>query len=123
MTDDEAVIAMIDSNLQRENILPSRKAKAYKMKLEALSRKAGRPKNNSSQVATNYRADVEVGKELGESKDQVRRYIRLNNLIPEILTMVDEKRIAFNPAVEISYLTEDEYYLKLWKVRIVLHPF
>ncbi|MBR4131412.1 MAG: ParB/RepB/Spo0J family partition protein [Oscillospiraceae bacterium] len=104
MTDEEAVIAMVDSNLQREHLLPSEKVFAYKMKMEALKHKAGRPEKNLSQVATNIDTAAEIGKSAGESRDQVFRYIRLTNLIPEILKMVDEERIALTPAVELSYL-------------------
>ena len=112
MTREEAVIEMVDSNLQREHILPSEKAKAYKMKYEALKRKAGRPsKDNLSPLATNLRGqrtDELVGEENGDSKDQVRRYMRLNELTPELLEFVDEGKIGMRPAVEISYLQEDE---------------
>ena len=112
MTREEAVIEMVDSNLQREHILPSEKAKAYKMKYEALKRKAGRPsKDNLSPMATNLRGqrtDELVGEENGDSKDQVRRYIRLNELTPELLEFVDEGKIGMRPAVELSYLHEDE---------------
>ena len=112
MTREEAVIEMVDSNLQREHILPSEKAKAYKMKYEALKRKAGRPsKDNLSPMATNLRGqrtDELVGEENGDSKDQVRRYIRLNELTPELLEFVDEGKIGMRPAVELSYLQEDE---------------
>ena len=108
LTNEEAIITMIDANLQRENLLPSEKAFAYKMKVEAMKRKAGRPQKNSSQVATNIDTAAEIGQQLGESRDQVYRYIRLTNLIPELLKMVDEHRIAFTPAVELSYLPEHE---------------
>ena len=108
LTNEEAVITMVDANLQRENLLPSEKAFAYKMKVEAMKRKAGRPQKNSSQVATNIDTAAEIGQQLGESRDQVYRYIRLTNLIPELLNLVDERRIAFTPAVEISYLPERE---------------
>ena len=108
MTRDEAIILMVESNLQRSVILPSEKAFSYKMRLEAMKRQAGRPsKENASPVATNFlqgRSDVELGEQVGESKDQVRRYIRLTELIPELLDLVDEGRIAFRPAVELSYL-------------------
>lgn len=103
-----AIITMVDANLQRENLLPSEKAFAYKMKVEAMKRKAGRPQKNSSQVATNIDTAAEIGQQLGESRDQVYRYIRLTNLIPELLKLVDEHRIAFTPAVELSYLPEHE---------------
>ena len=108
LTDEEAVITMVDSNLQREHILPSEKAFAYKMKMEALKRKAGRHEKNSSQVATNFDTATEIGKSTGESRDQVFRYIRLTNLIPEILQMVDDGKIALTPAVELSYLQPSE---------------
>lgn len=108
LTKEEAVITMVDANLQRENLLPSEKAFAYRMKVEAMKRKAGRPPKNSSQVATNIDTATEIGQQLGESRDQVYRYIRLTYLIPELLKMVDEHRIAFTPAVEISYLPERE---------------
>lgn len=112
LTDDEAVVIMVDSNLQREEVLPSEKAFAYKMKLEAMKRQAGRPsKENLSPVATNLRgqrSDEILGKQVGESKDQIRRYIRLTELIPSILDMVDEGKIAMRPAVEISYLPKKQ---------------
>lgn len=108
LTNEEAIITMVDANLQRENLLPSEKAFAYKMKVEAMKRKAGRPQKNSSQVATNIDTAAEIGQQLGESRDQVYRYIRLTNLIPELLNLVDERRIAFTPAVELSYLPEYE---------------
>ncbi len=108
LTNEEAIITMVDANLQRENLLPSEKAFAYKMKVEAMKRKAGRPQKNSSQVATNIDTAAEIGQQLGESRDQVYRYIRLTNLIPELLNLVDERRIAFTPAVELSYLPEHE---------------
>lgn len=111
LTRDEAILSMVDSNLQRDEILPSEKAKAYKMRLEAMKRQAGRPKKeNASPLATNFsqgRSDVELGEMVGESKDQIRRYIRLNELIPALLNLVDEKLIAMRPAVEISYLSQD----------------
>ena len=105
---DEAVVEMVDSNLQREHILPSEKAYAYKMKMDAMKRKAGRPKENSTPMVSNLRTDEIIGEESGASREQVRRYIRLTELIPELLTMVDEEKIAFRPAVELSYLTRDE---------------
>ena len=112
MTRNEAIILMVESNLQRSVILPSEKAFSYKMRLEAMKRQAGRPsKENASPVATNFlqgRSDVELGEQVGESKDQVRRYIRLTELIPELLDLVDEGRIAFRPAVELSYLQKEE---------------
>ena len=109
LDDDESVIIMVDSNLQRENILPSERAKAYQMKLEAIKRKAGRPsRENSSQVATNFRADEVVGAEAGISKDSVRRFIRLNNLELPLRDKVDSGELAFTPAVELSYLKPEE---------------
>ena len=102
---------MVDSNLQRENILPSERAFSYKMKLEAMKHQAGRPsKENDSQLGNNFGklSSEEMAEELGTSKNQIFRYIRLTNLIPEILDMVDEKKIAFNPAVELSYLKPSE---------------
>ncbi len=117
LTRDEAIIVMVESNLQRSAILPSEKAFAYKMRLEAMKRQAGRPpKENASPLATNFskgRSDEELGELVGESKDQIRRYIRLTELVPEILQMVDERQIAFRPAVEISYLTEEQQYTLL----------
>ena len=106
MSDDAAVILMVDSNLQRENILPSERALAYKMKLEALKNQGARSDLTSPQVAAKFRSDDAVAKDQGISGDTVRRYIRLTNLVPELLDMVDEKKIAFNPAVELSYLDE-----------------
>ena len=111
MDDDAAVLLMVDSNLQRETILPSERAFAYKMKLEAMKHQAGRPtQDNYSQVGNNFGAlsSEEMAEELGTSKNQIFRYIRLTNLIPELLDMVDEKKIAFNPAVELSYLDESQ---------------
>ena len=111
MDDDAAIIFMVDSNLQRENILPSERAFSYKMKLEAMKHQAGRPsKENDSQLGNNFGklSSEDMAEELGTSKNQIFRYIRLTNLIPEILDMVDEKKIAFNPAVELSYLKPSE---------------
>lgn len=108
MTDDAAVILIVDSNLQRENILPSERAFAYKMKLEALKNQGARSDLTSPQVAAKFRSDDVVAKDQGISGDTVRRYIRLTNLVPELLDMVDEKKIAFNPAVELSYLDESQ---------------
>lgn len=112
LTDDEAVIIMVDSNLQRERVLPSEKAFAYKMKLDAMRRQAGRPsKENSSPVGIDFRGKQSLdimSEESGDSRNQIHRFIRLTNLIPEILDMVDDGRIAFRPAVELSYLTEQE---------------
>lgn len=111
MTRDEAIILMVESNFQRSQILPSEKAFAYKMRLEAMKRQAGRPnKENASPLATNFqpgRSDVELGEQVGESKDQVRRYIRLTYLVPELRDYVDEGQIKMRPAVELSYLDED----------------
>ena len=107
MDDDAAILLMVDSNLQRESILPSERAFAYKMKLEAMKRTSGRPsKENVSQIGTQKRSDQIMAEELGESRNQIQRFIRLTNLIPELLDMVDEKKISFNPAVELSYLDE-----------------
>ena len=117
LTRDEAIIVMVESNLQRSVILPSEKAFAYKMRLEAMKRQAGRPpKEIASPLATNLskgRSEEELGELVGESKDQIRRYIRLTELVPEILQMVDERQIAFRPAVEVSYLTEEQQYTLL----------
>ena len=108
MDDDAAVLLMVDSNLQRETILPSERAFAYKMKLEALKNQGARSDITSSQIGTKLRADEKVAQDLGESRNQVQRFIRLTNLIPELLDMVDEKKISFNPAVELSYLDESQ---------------
>ena len=107
MDDDAAVLLMVDSNLQRENILPSERAFAYKMKLEALKNQGARSDLTSAQVAPKLSTE-KIGEEVGMSKDNVKRYIRLTNLVPELLDMVDEKKIAFNPAVELSYLDESQ---------------
>ena len=106
MTDDAAVILMVDSNLQRENILPSERAFAYKMKLEALKNQGARSDLTSCQVGTKFRADESLAEDTGESARNVQRFIRLTNLVPELLDFVDEKKISFNPAVELSYLDE-----------------
>ena len=108
MDDDAAIIFMVDSNLQRENILPSERAFSYKMKLEAIKHQGERGEGTSSQVGMKLQSLDIVGQEAGDSRNQVHRYIRLTNLIPEILDMVDEKKIAFNPAVELSYLKPSE---------------
>ena len=114
MTDDEAVILMVDSNLQRENLLPSEKAFAYKMKLEAMKRQAGRPrKDNPRQLVGNYETADVSGETTSESGRTIQRYIRLTNLVPPLLQMVDDGRIAFSPAAELSYLTRDEQ-AELW---------
>ena len=108
MTDDEAVVNMVDANLQRETILPSERAFAYKMKLDAMKHQGERVDLTSSQVGTKLRADEKVAKDSGESRNQVQRFVRLTNLVPELLDMVDEKKISFNPAVELSYLDEKQ---------------
>ena len=108
MSDDAAVILMVDSNLQREHILPSERALAYKMKLEAIKNQGARSDLTSTQVGRKLEAADIVGQEAGDSRNQVRRFIRLTNLIPELLDMVDEKKISFNPAVELSYLDESQ---------------
>lgn len=108
MDDDAAVLLMVDSNLQRENILPSERAFAYKMKLEALKNQGARSDLTSAQIGRKLEAADIVGQEAGDSRNQVRRFIRLTNLIPELLDMVDEKKISFNPAVELSYLDESQ---------------
>ena len=108
MSDDAAVILMVDSNLQREHILPSERAFAYKMKLEALKNQGARSDLTSAQLGRKLETADIVGQESGDSRNQVRRFIRLTNLVPELLDMVDEKKIAFNPAVELSYLDESQ---------------
>ena len=110
MSRDEAIILMVESNLQRSVILPSEKAFSYKMRLEALKRLPGRPSKNSAPLATNFgeRSNQQLAEQVGESKDQIRRYIRLTELIPDLLDLVDEGKIALRPAVELSYLTHDE---------------
>ena len=117
LTRDEAIIVMVESNLQRSVILPSEKAFAYKMRLEAMKRQAGRPsKDNLTPMVSDLdttRTNEKLGKEVGESREQIRRYIRLTELVPEILQMVDERQIAFRPAVEVSYLTEEQQYTLL----------
>ena len=117
LTRDEAIIIMVESNLQRSTILPSEKAFAYKMRLEAMKRQAGRPtKDNYSPVGNNLEfatSSDELAEKVGESKNQIFRYIRLTELVPEILQMVDERQIAFRPAVEISYLSEEQQYTLL----------
>ena len=119
MTDDEAIILMVDSNIQRENLLPSEKAFAYKMKLDAIKRKAGRPsKQNSCQVGTDYlgvRSDQIIANELNESARTIQRYIRLTHLVKPILNLMDEGRIALSPGVELSYLTQQEQ-AELWDI-------
>ena len=114
LDDDAATIIMVDSNLQRETLLPSERAFAYKMKLEAMKRQAGRPsKENVSQVGTQKRSDQLMAEQIGESRNQVQRFIRLTALIPDLLNLVDEKKVAFNPAVELSYLKTEEQVLLL----------
>ncbi|MEY8392977.1 ParB N-terminal domain-containing protein [Lachnospiraceae bacterium 45-W7] len=117
LTHDEAIIVMVESNLQRSVILPSEKAFAYKMRLEAMNRQAGRPpKDNLTPVVSDLesaRTNEKLGKEVGESREQIRRFIRLTELVPEILEMVDERQIAFRSAVEISYLSEEQQYTLL----------
>ena len=117
LTRDEAIIVMVESNLQRSTILPSEKAFAYKMRLEAMKRQAGRPtKENYSPMGNNLEfatSSDELADKVGESKNQIFRFIRLTELVPEILQMVDERQIAFRPAVEISYLTEEQQYTLL----------
>ena len=117
LTRDEAIIVMVESNLQRSVILPSEKAFAYKMRLEAMNRQAGRPsKDNLTPMVSDLdttRTNEKLGNEVGESSEKIRRYIRLTELVPEILQMVDERQIAFRPAVEISYLTEEQQYTLL----------
>ena len=108
MDDDAAVLLMVDSNLQRENILPSERAFAYKMKLEALKNQGARSDLTSTQVVSKLRSNEQLGAENNQSRETVRRFIRLTNLVPELLDMVDEKKIAFNPAVELSYLDESQ---------------
>ena len=113
LTRDEAIIVMVESNLQRSVILPSEKAFAYKMRLEAMKRQGERSDLTSSPMGTKLRSDAELAEKVGESREQIRRYIRLTELVPEILQMVDERQIAFRPAVEISYLTEEQQYTLL----------
>ena len=108
MDDDAATIVMVDSNIQRESLLPSERAFAYRMKLEAMKRKAGRLPKNVSQLGTQKRSDQLMADQVGESRNQIQRFIRLTKLIPQLLDMVDEKKIAFNPAVELSYLKPQE---------------
>ena len=108
MSDDEAIVKMVDANIQREELLPSEKAFAYRMKMEAMRRGAGRPpKNNLSQFGTNFRADQELAEQVNESRNQIRRYIRLTELVPELLNYIDQKRIQFTVAVEISYIDRE----------------
>ena len=112
LDDDAATIIMVDNNLQREELLPSERAFAYKMKLDAMKRQAGRPsRENVSQVGTQKRSDQIMAEQVGESRNQIQRFIRLTELIPTLLDMVDERKIAFNPAVELSYLKKEEQTL------------
>ena len=113
LTRDEAIIVMVESNLQRSTILPSEKAFAYKMRLEAMDRQGQRVDLTSTPVVSKSRSNEELADKVGESREQIRRFIRLTELVPEILQMVDERRIAFRPAVEISYLTEGQQYTLL----------
>lgn len=114
LDDDAATIIMVDSNLQREELLPSERAFAYKMKLEAMKRQAGRPsRENVSQVGTQKRSDQIMAEQVGESRNQIQRFIRLTELIPTLLDMVDERKIALNPAVELSYLKKEEQTILL----------
>jgi len=113
LTHDEAIIVMVESNLQRSVILPSEKAFAYKMRLEAMKRQGERSDLTSSPLGTKLRSDAELAEKVGESRNQIQRYIRLTELVPEILQMVDERQIAFRPAVEISYLSEEQQYTLL----------
>lgn len=122
MNRDEAIIQMVDSNIQRKKVLPSERAFAYKMKLDAMKRKAGRPsKENSRQLVGNLESAEMIGKEIGESGRQIQRYIRLTYLIPELLEMVDVGRIGLSPAVEISYLKEHEQKLLLNAIELYDH--
>lgn len=113
LTRDEAIIVMVESNLQRSTILPSEKAFAYKMRLEAMDRQGRRSDLTSTPLVSKLRSNEELADKVGESREQIRRYIRLTELVPEILQMVDDRRIAFRPAVEISYLTEEQQYTLL----------
>lgn len=113
LNDYEAVHLMVDSNIQRENILPSERAKAYRMKMDALKHQGKAAEQTSSQIGTKLRTDEQVAREVGSSRNQVQRFIRLTELLPELLDMVDRKEIAFSPAVELSYLKEEEQRLFL----------
>lgn len=113
LDDDAAVLVMVDSNIQREELLPSERAFAYKMKLEALKHQGARSDLTSSQLGTKLRADELLAQQAGESRNQVQRFIRLTELISELLDMVDERKLAFNPAVEVSYLKQDEQWMLL----------
>lgn len=120
MTRDQAAVALVDSNLHREKLLPSEKAFAYKLKLEALSRQGKRTDLTSSQVETKLRSDEIIAKDSEESRAQIQRYIRLTNLIPPLLRMVDEERIAFTPAVELSYLSQEEQEMLFTEIGVTL---
>ena len=122
LDDDQAILQMVESNLQRETIRPSERAFAYKMKLEALKHQGARTDLTSSQVGTKLRSDETVAQEAGESRNQVQRYIRLTHLIPKLLEMVDQKKISFNPAVELSYLTASEQRDFLQAMEDSKHP-
>ena len=122
MDDDQAVIQMVDSNLQRESILPSERAFAYKMKLEAIKNQGARSDLTSCQIGTKFRADQVLAAGTEESARNVQRFIRLTNLIPELLDLVDQKKISFNPAVELSYLTADEQRDFLQAMEDSKHP-
>ena len=114
MDDDTAILLMVDSNLQREELLPSEKAFAYKMKLDAMKRQAGRPSKNSAQLGRNFAGKESreiLAEQVGESRNQISRFIRLTNLVPDLLDRVDNKTMAFNAAVEVSYLTEPEQFM------------
>lgn len=113
LNDYEAVHLMVDSNIQRENILPSERAKAYRMKMDALKHQGKAAEQTSSQIGTKLRTDEQIAREVGSSRNQVQRFIRLTELLPELLDMVDRKEIAFSPAVELSYLKEEEQRLFL----------
>ena len=113
LTRDEAIIVMVESNLQRTTILPSEKAFAYKMRLEAMDRQGQRSDLTSTPVVSKSRSNEELADKVGESREQIRRFIRLTELVPEILQMVDDRQIAFRPVVEISYLTEEQQYTLL----------
>lgn len=126
LDDDAATIIMVDSNLQREELLPSERAFAYKMKLDAMKRQAGRPsRENVSQVGTQKRSDQIMAEQVGESRNQIQRFIRLTELIPTLLDRVDERKIAFNPAVELSYLKKEEqtFCLRRWTASRQLRRF
>lgn len=122
LDDDQAILQMVESNLQRETICPSERAFAYKMKLEALKHQGARTDLTSSQVGTKFRADKKLAAETDESARNVQRFIRLTNLIPELLELVDQKKISFNPAVELSYLTADEQRDFLQAMEDSKHP-